>query len=108
VAATAAASLTLDRYSTETLELVRTEFARWQRQMGEGGELKLYPIMLNFSSFKDPAKRNFFLNLPTSFFLSAPDVDKLREAGRQLLSENEVFKQLLVDLSAELPEISSR
>jgi NTE family protein len=99
--AAAAASLTLDRYSLETLELVRSEFSRWQRQLGAVSDLKLYPIMLNFSNFKDPKQRNFFLNLPTSFFLPAPDVDKLREAGHQLLRENEVFQELLRDLAAE-------
>ena len=99
--AAAAASLTLDRYSLETLELVRSEFSRWQRQLGAVSDLKLYPIMLNFSNFKDPKQRSFFLNLPTSFFLPAPDVDKLREAGHQLLRENEVFQELLRDLAAE-------
>lgn len=101
VSAAAAASLTLDRYSVETLELVRSEFDRWQREMGGTGNVKLYPVMLNFSNFKEAAKRNFFLNLPTSFFLPAPDVDKLRDAGHQLLRENTVFQQLLKDLSTE-------
>ncbi len=99
--AAAAASLTLDRYSLETLELMHTEFSRWQRQLGTVSEVKLYPIMLNFSNFKDAAQRNFFLNLPTSFFLPATDVDKLREAGHQLLQENEVFQELLQDIAQE-------
>jgi len=100
-AAAAAASLTLDRYSLETLELVRTEFSRWQRQLGTVGDVKLYPIMLSFSNFKDPKQRNFFLNLPTSFFLPGADVDRLREAGRLLLQDDPVFQELLRDLSAE-------
>lgn len=98
LSAAAAASLTLDRYSVETLELVRSEFSRWQREMGGTGNVKLYPVMLNFSNFKEAAKRNFFLNLPTSFFLPGPDVDKLRDAGHVLLRENSVFQELLKDL----------
>lgn len=99
--AAAAASLTLDRYSVETLELVRTEFSRWQRTLGAVSDVKFYPIMLNFSNFKDVAQRNFFLNLPTSFFLPATDVDRLREAGRGLLQDNPVFQDLLRDLAGE-------
>lgn len=101
VSAAAAASLTLDRYSLETLELVRSEFSRWQRQLGSASNVELYPVMLNFSNFKDAKQRNFFLNLPTSFVLPAPDVDRLREAGRMLLRENPVFQDFLRDLASE-------
>ncbi|HAV64768.1 MAG TPA: patatin [Verrucomicrobiales bacterium] len=100
VVAAAAASHTLDRYSMETMEVFRSEFARWQRSMGGSGTIQLYPVMLSFSKFKDPQRRNFFLNLPTSFFLPKADVDQLRAAGRELLAADPLFQQLLRDLGA--------
>jgi len=96
--AAAAAAHTLDRYSIETLQLFRDEFERWQTGLGGDSQIELYPIMLNFTEFKDHKQQNFFLNLPTSFFLKPVEVDKLREAGHTLLYDNEQFKKLLADL----------
>lgn len=102
VAATSA-SHTLDRYSQETVEVFRAEFARWQQTLGGDGNVKLYPVMLNFSNFKDPQRRNFFLNLPTSFFLPTADVEKLRAAGKELLYQDRVFQSLLAELGSTPP-----
>lgn len=99
--AAAAASHTLDRYSVETLQLFRDEFQRWQGTPGVENKIELYPVMLNFTAFKDRKQRNFYLNLPTSFFLSPVQVDKLREAGHALLKDDRQFNKLLVDLAAK-------
>jgi hypothetical protein len=63
-------------------------------------DVKLYPIFLSFTNFRDQDQQNFYLNLPTSFFLPGTDVDKLREAGRELLRSNPRFQELLRDLGA--------
>lgn len=102
VTGTAAASHTLDRFSFETLELIKTEFERLQRMEGERSGVKLYPIFVNFTNFTDPEERKFFLNLPTSFFLPNQDVDRIRKAGHQLLRSNRVYRQLLGDLGIQL------
>ena len=90
--AAASASHTLDRYSLETLQLFRDEFERWQQRLGVGGQIELYPVMLSFTAFSDRNQRNFYLNLPTSFFLSPVQVDKLKLAGHKLLSDDIQFK----------------
>jgi NTE family protein len=101
-AAATAAGLTLDRYSVETLELAREEFGRWKERLGNGDHpVEFYPIFLSFTNFKDDTKRNFFLSVPTSFFLPPASVDELGKAGRTLLNENEVYQKLLKDLGAK-------
>ncbi len=97
--AAAAAAHTLDHYSIETLQLFRDEFARWQNKLGVDSEIELYPIMLNFTKFKDTQQKNFFLSLPTSFFLKPVEIDKLREAGHTLLFDNDVYKRLINNLA---------
>jgi NTE family protein len=101
-AAAAAAALTLDRYSEETLQLAREEFDRWKHELGNNSSqpVEFYPIFLSFTNFKEPRQRNFFLSVPTSFFLPPAAVDELGRAGRTLLEENEVYQKLLRDLGA--------
>jgi NTE family protein len=99
----AAANHTLDRYSFETLELVKEQFEAWQRQLSGRSEIKLYPVMINFTNFRDLKERRFYLNLPTSFVLPPTDVDKLKDAGHRLLRQNRAYRELLGDLSIALP-----
>jgi NTE family protein len=96
--AAAAANHALDRYSFETLELVKEQFESWQRELKGRSEMRLYPIMINFTNFRDLAERRFFLNLPTSFVLPPTDVDKLKDAGHRLLRQNHAYRELLEDL----------
>lgn len=98
----AAANHTLDRYSFETLELVKEQFEDWQRELKGRSEIHLYPIMINFTNFRDLAERRFFLNLPTSFVLPPTDVDKLKDAGHRLLRQNRAYRELLADLGIAL------
>jgi NTE family protein len=98
--AAAAAGHTLERNSWYMLDRVQDGFDRWQAEIGQRNDLKLYRIYLSFTQFKDQRDQRFFLNLPTTFFLPTTDVEKLRDAGRRLLRENESFNELLRDLGA--------
>jgi len=97
----AAASYSLEHNSWNTLDLVREGFERWRDELSRQKEVKLYPIYLSFTNFKKQSDQRFFLNLPTTFFLPSTDVDKLREAGRELLRQNEFYEELLRDLGAQ-------
>jgi NTE family protein len=99
--AAAAASQSLERNSWNTLDLVREGFEHWREELAKQKDVKLYSIYLSFTNFKDQRDQRFFLNLPTTFFLPAADVEKLREAGSRLLRENESFNDLLRDLGAQ-------
>lgn len=100
--AAASAGITMDRYSMDTLMLAREEFQKFQQEMAEVSDepVKFYPIHLSFTQFKDNPSRHFFLSLPTSFFLPTAAVEKLEEAGRNLLDQNSIFQQLIEDLGA--------
>ena len=45
-----------------------------------------------------PEDQRFFNQIPTSFSLSEEQVDRLIEAGRELLRNNPDFQRLLTDL----------
>jgi len=101
--AAAAASQSLERNSWNTLDLVREGFEHWREELAKQKDVKLYSIYLSFTNFKDQRDQRFFLNLPTTFFLPAADVEKLCHAGHLLLRENESFNELLRDLGAKNP-----
>jgi NTE family protein len=106
--AAAAASHTLDQHSFETIDYLKEAMARLGGRAELPPGLKIYPVYLSFTNFRDLKQQRFYLNLPTSFFLPGTDVDKLRAAGRQLLRENPAFRELLRDLGATRPESASR
>ena len=113
---TAAATVPLDNYSFDTLELLRStvnEFNEEQRliagckalAIGKGAQCALdipappqidfYPVEVAFEYIESPVERNWFKNLPTSLELPRETVDKLRAIGRQLLNEDPEFKKLM-------------
>ena len=100
--AIAATSHTLDRFSFETLELMQSSIDNWKQQLGGREDIKFYPVMINFTNFKDANERRFFLNLPTSFVLPGTHVDKLVGAGSRLLRENANYRQFLTDIGAKM------
>jgi len=98
--AAAAASHTLDQRSLDSIDNLKEGLAVLRSRLDLPQEVKLYPVFLSFTNFRDLKQQRFFLNLPTSFFLPATDVDKLREAGRELLRDDANFQELLRDLGA--------
>ena len=96
----AAANHTLDQRTLDTVDYLREALADLQARMQLPPDVKVYPVFLSFTNYRDQKQRHFFLNLPTSFFLPATDVDKLREAGHELLRRDETYQELLRDLGA--------
>ena len=64
-------------------------------------EVKTHFINVSLQKIKHPETLKFFNAIPTSFALKDEQVDRLIEAGRQLLREDPEFQQLLVDLRNE-------
>ena len=50
---------------------------------------------VTFDEIRDPAERDRFLNLPTSFVLPSEDVDRLREVAGKLLRQSPEYGSLL-------------
>ena len=104
--AVAAPSITMDRYSKDTVAMMGMTVEVLKRKLpnAESGSLKFFPISLSFDNLKDPKERTFFLNVPTSFFLSNDSVDRLRDVGGRLLRDSHQFQALLQDYGSTGPE----
>lgn len=105
-----ALSNTTDRYSIETLALLRTSMgtavdalkaARRAAGMPDPDDVTGYLIEINFDSLQDPAERAYFNELPTSFQLPAEAVDRLIEVAGRLLRSSPDFQRLLRDMAGD-------
>lgn len=99
----------INRYSFETIELLKANFEGWARQMrgqksvgeqadGAEEEFDFYLVEVTFDAIKDPAERNSFRGIPTSYTLPADTVDRLRALGPRLIKESDDYQRLLLDL----------
>jgi NTE family protein len=89
----------------ETLELMRSSFTAWARELSEkrGEPVEFRLIDLYFDALSDPAERAYLRSLPTSFVLDDEAVDRLRAAGRKLLRTSPSLREAL-ERMAELPQ----
>lgn len=104
--AVAGATIPMDRYSYETIELLKEQVEGWrQRHARETAgaaqptrEVRFYPIVVSFADLPNPKEREYFMNLHTSFFLPDEAIDRLREVGGRLLTNAPLFQAFLQDL----------
>ncbi|MFO1315516.1 MAG: patatin-like phospholipase family protein [Burkholderiales bacterium] len=118
-----ATGVPIDRYSYETVELLRDMIARWDvlRRIRETGALdiakdpglapllnaptaRLYAIDVSFPQLKDAAEAAYLNDLPTSFVLPPEAVDRLRAAAGKILLDSPDFKALVKDVGARIVE----
>jgi NTE family protein len=88
------------RNSARTITEFRAELERWRAagSANPSAAPRIFHIVdIDFDHFEDPAEREFFLELPTSFSLPARTIDRLREAGHRLLRESDSFRRLRAD-----------
>jgi len=113
---TAAATVPLDNYSFDTLEMLRKTVNEFNEEMrlisgckalalGKGTQcaldipaphqIEFFPVEVAFEYIGPARERRWFKNLPTSFELPRETVDKLRTIARQVLSEDREFTRLM-------------
>jgi NTE family protein len=89
----------LHRYNAATIDLTKQSLTRWAREVSTPQRpVTAYFIQLSFRDVAKPELRRFFNRTPTSFSLTGEQVDRLIEAGGQLLRDNPEFRRLLADL----------
>lgn len=115
-----AATVSLDNYTFETVELMRDDIdARNKMQLRSAAvqdlfkkrgiappdlpvfkvdPLELCVVELSFDDIQDPEERKRFLNLPTSFKLTNDQVRDLIQMGGKLLEENRDFQAFIKGL----------
>lgn len=115
----AATSVPLQRYSFETVALLKDRLQEWEQQSyeaecgdsspGKGSNsstkedckgVEFHFIEVNFSEYPDADERNYLKQLPTSFSLTNEAVDRLIAAGRLVLRNNSDYQRLLDDAQA--------
>jgi NTE family protein len=121
-ALSAATSVPLQRYSFETVALMKDRLEEWQQEsyeaacgadaiLGKGGAGKaagtecrgvdFHFIEVNFSEYPDPQERDYLKRLPTSFVLTDEAVDRLIAAGRLILRNNTEYQRLLSEAGSQ-------
>jgi NTE family protein len=117
-----ATGVPIDRYSYESVELLKDMIARWQTLRAVsassafvGGnnpllaraaaipDIDLYAIDVSFDAVPEAAERDFLNQAPTSFVLSNEQVDRLRAAAGAAIRSSPEFARLLRDLAASPP-----
>lgn len=116
---TTVATIPLDNYSFETLDLLRATVKEFNEEMrlvsgckalaaAKGPQcaldipvphqIEFFPIEVAFEYIESDRDRNWFKNLPTNFELPRETVDKLRAVGRHILNGDPQFKKLIEHL----------
>jgi NTE family protein len=92
----------LHRYNVATIELIKRSMKRWAQEWSTPARtVTPYFIQIDFREVQDPDRRRFLNQTPTNFNLSDEQVDRLIEAGGELLRNNPEFQRLLSDLEAD-------
>jgi NTE family protein len=108
------AGVPVDRYASESIELLRDIDARWtavrairdsaafdkKRDPAVGWvanavNADIHPIEVSFQVLTDNKERDYLNQLPTSFALPADAVDRLRAAARNIILASPDFQQMM-------------
>jgi NTE family protein len=97
-----ASSVPIDHFSFESVELLRDIAARWAAVP----TITFDAIDISFDAIEDPSERHEFMEMPTTFFLPAESIDRLRELGGRLLRNSRAYK-ILLERVAELAKLDT-
>lgn len=114
-----ASTVPMENYSFDTVERLRNLFQEWRgqrrnlwksrrqvfkfcppppdnpnRRPDDFKPLDLYEIYVGFDQIKEPARREKFLNMATSFYLPEKQVKALIEIGPELMEQTPAFTAL--------------
>jgi len=93
-----------NKYSTETIDLLRQQFPKWREQVEQGrckelntadcAEIDFQLIEINLEDLKQSEIAKLGI-IPTSLELPNETVDQLKSAGKRLLQRSEKFRSLI-------------
>ena len=95
----AVVSATFNRYSFETMNLMRARVKRWETDvrttrckstlpMPDCDKFDIDLVELSFDRIQDEAERKYLNLVPTAFTLSSEEIIRLRRAAHQLVEES--------------------
>lgn len=115
----ATSSIPLNSYSFDSLTLLRRTFddlasnltkkrcedwAATRESTAGCDDFKVYLVEVDFDKLTDKKQSQMMKHLPTSFSLSVDEVDSLRAAGRQILTDSPVFQAFLRSTDKQPPQ----
>ncbi|MGV8080815.1 MAG: patatin-like phospholipase family protein [Syntrophales bacterium] len=101
----ASSTVMINRYNFETVDLLRRYVRDWSDELHNAGmpPIEFYVIEVGFDYLEDPAEREYFQAIPTSLYLPAGEVDRLRGIAERLLLSSEPFRKMVRDMGGRLP-----
>jgi NTE family protein len=117
-----ASGVPIDRFSFETVETMkdRAEIMTWRRELlvaqarlagateaqaeKSVPKISLQVIDVSFDAIKEPKERTYFMNLPTSFVLTAEDIDRLRNVAGELLRQSADYQTIIKNFGKAVGE----
>ncbi len=90
----------LHRDNTATLRLLKDSVKRWSAELSTTKKsVTSYFVEVDFNGIPQKHRRLFFNQIPSSFSLTAEQVDDLITAGRELLLNNHEFQRFIGTLN---------
>ena len=102
----AVVSVTFNRYSWETMNLMRQRIGRWEKEVRstrckvalaipDCDKFDVDLVELSFDRVKDPQEREYLDRIPTAFTLSSEQIIRLRRAAHLLMEESPEMRRFL-------------
>lgn len=97
----------INRYSFDTVMLMRLALKEWQKELREkprdpdspfAPDAKIYFINASLSDVVDPDERLSLMKIPTSLYLTDDQVDRLVRVSSDLLLRDAEFQRLMSDI----------
>jgi len=110
----AVVSVTFNRYSFETMNLLRARVGRWEKEVRstrckvalaipDCGKFDVDLVELSFEQVQDKAERDYLDRIPTAFTLSSEQIIRLRRAAHTLVDESPELKHFLEESAKSAP-----
>ncbi|TAM94799.1 MAG: hypothetical protein EPN40_11380 [Rhodanobacteraceae bacterium] len=98
--------------NTQTVSLAKRGFLEWANHVNAmrppvAPRVDVNFVVLTFNQIKDPAERDRFNAMPTTFHLHPAQVDALRALAGRLLGQSPEFQSFLSDLAHDRAPASS-
>jgi NTE family protein len=110
----AVVSVTFNRYSFETMNLLRARVGRWEKEVRstrckvalaipDCDKFDIDLVELTFERVKEPKQRDYLDRIPTSFTLSFEQIIQLRRAAHLLVDESPELRHFLEESARSAP-----
>jgi len=110
----AVVSVTFNRYTAETMNLLRARVGRWEKEVRatrckvalaipDCGKFDVDLVELSFEQVQDDKERDYLDRIPTAFTLSTEEIIRLRRAAHSLVDESPELHRFLEESARSAP-----